>query len=553
MSSCIEKIGHAECGSSDALQVWEDDRGGHTAYCFACDTYVADPYGDRPADFKPPAKFKKSKEEIQAELEEIIQCPVVDLPDRKLKKESLEYFNITIGVSEVDGSTPVMHHYPYYKNGEIVAAKCRMIEGKKFWSVGDIKEADLFGWSQALGTGAKALYITEGEMDAVALYQALKKKSKGTAWAHYDPAVVSLINGAAAGKRDIAKFLPAILSNFKEVVLLFDDDEAGRAAVKDVMQLIPYAKTVKLPAKDPNECLIKGFEMALCNAVLFKKEKPKNTRLVWGNELIEKARVETEWGLSYPWAGLTKKTRGIRFGETVYLGAGVKMGKTTMVNTIMAHMITEHGLKVFCVQPEEENHLTFRHVVGKVAKRVFHDPDIDFDYKAYDGAAPTVGGDILFLYLYQDLEWATLRSDIMAAVEEGCRAVFIDPITNLTNGVSSGEANTVLQEFAQELARVAKDLNIIIFLFCHLKAPHQGPPHERGGKVFSSQFAGSRAMMRSCHLMLGLEGNKDPDLLVEERNMRRLLILEDRNLGASGYVSLYYDDKTGLYHEIPEV
>jgi hypothetical protein len=164
-----------------------------------------------------------------------------------------------------------------------------------------------------------------------------------------------------------------------------------------------------------------------------------------------------------------------------------------------------------------------------------------------------VGENLLCLNLYQDLDWQTLRGDIVQAVEEGCEVVFIDPITNLTNGIDSGQANTVLQEFAQELAYLAKDLNIIVFLFCHLKAPLHGSPHERGGKVFSSQFAGSRAMMRSCHVMLGLEGNKDPDLTVEERNMRRLIILEDRAYGSTGYVSLYYDEKTGLYHEMKEV
>lgn len=68
----------------------------------------------------------------------------------------------------------------------------------------------------------------------------------------------------------------------------------------------------------------------------------------------------------------------------------------------------------------------------------------------------------------------------------------------------------------------------------------------------SSQFAGSRAMMRSCHLMLGLEGDKDPDKEEAERNMRRLVILEDRAYGATGYIPLYYDMKTGLYHEMKE-
>lgn len=48
-------------------------------------------------------------------------------------------------------------------------------------------------------------------------------------------------------------------------------------------------------------------------------------------------------------------------------------------------------------------------------------------------------------------------------------------------------------------------------------------------KVQSHQFAGSRAMMRACHTMVGMEGNKDPDLTLEERNIRRLVLLKMRH------------------------
>lgn len=52
--------------------------------------------------------------------------------------------------------------------------------------------------------------------------------------------------------------------------------------------------------------------------------------------------------------------------------------------------------------------------------------------------------------------------------------------------------------------------------------------------------------------MLGLEGDKDPDKSKEERNMRRLVILEDREFGASGFIRLYWDKKSGLFNEIEE-
>ena len=75
------------------------------------------------------------------------------------------------------------------------------------------------------------------------------------------------------------------------------------------------------------------------------------------------------------------------------------------------------------------------------------------------------------------------------------------------------------------------------------------PSHDRGGKVYSNQFAGSRAMMRSCNYMIGMEGNKDPELQEAERNCRDLVVLEDREFGSSGIVPLYWDSRTGLFLE----
>ena len=54
--------------------------------------------------------------------------------------------------------------------------------------------------------------------------------------------------------------------------------------------------------------------------------------------------------------------------------------------------------------------------------------------------------------LYQHLGWETLRDDIVSAAHLGAKAFFIDPITNLTNGVNPAEANTMLQGIAQDFS-----------------------------------------------------------------------------------------------------
>jgi twinkle protein len=117
---------------------------------------------------------------------------------------------------------------------------------------------------------------------------------------------------------------------------------------------------------------------------------------------------------------------------------------------------------------------------------------------------------------------------------------------------------------------MALDMNFFAGLFCHLKAPDGSIssdqrskaystqhyiglgncPHERGGNVYSNQFAGSRAMMRSCNFMIGMEGNKDPELPVNIRNIRNLNLLEEREFGESGIFPIYWNAETSLFKEM---
>lgn len=544
----VERLPH-HCGARRSLNVFQNDDGTYSGWCFSCKTYVPNVYEDKPADYKPPVGFKKSPEEIEAELKAIQKFKSMAMPDRKLLKDSVEYFEVRVSVSEVDGETPTAHYYPYFKGEELAGYKVRVVEGKKFWSIGDVKNTDLFGWKQAIQSGSKRLYITEGEADAIALHQVLTSLQK-EGYRDVLPAVVSLPHGSASADRDVARCLKDIRAYFKEVVLVFDMDEPGKKATEDVMKILPEAIVAALPAKDAGACVIEGRAKALFNAVVFNAKKPKNTRLVMGDTLIEAAKKPPEMGVPWPWKRLSKVTRGIRLGETIYIGAAQKMGKSEIVNTLAAHFIRELGWKVLLAKPEESNVKTVKMVTGKLAGRVFHDPNIPFDEAAYNEASKEIRDKLYLLNLYQHVGWETLKADIREAATEGCKAIFIDPITNLTNGMNAADANTKLQEIAQELSAMALDLHIVIFIFCHLRNSDSGPPHERGGEVLSYQFAGSRAMARSCNLMLGLEGNRDPNLPEEQRNMRTLVLLEDREHGEAGRFPLYYDRATSLFNEV---
>lgn len=550
MGVCLARLPH-DCGTRQGLQVFEKEDGTVDGFCFNCKTYVRHPFGaEKMADDIPKRqRLAKTKEEIAAEIEEIKNYPVVSLRDRKLKEKYLDHYGIKIGLDEEDGKTPRFHYYPYTLDGELRGYKVRLIENKRMWTIGDQKEVDLFGWEQALATGAKRLIITEGELDAVALHAIIETYTQEK-YEDFKPAVCSLPHGAASAGADLARLMPKIKRHFKEVSLAFDNDDAGKKATEDACMRLPEATVINLPSKDANACILEGKGKAAFKSLTFNAAKAKNTRLVFGEDLHEAAREPARPGeLTWPWEGINALTRGIRYGETIYLGAGVKMGKSELLNALGAHFIKNHGIKVFMAKPEEANKKSYKLMAGKMVGRVFHDPEREFDFEAYDRAGEMMREKLCLVNLYQHLGWETLKQDIYAAAAWGAKAVFIDPITNLTNGMQPGDANVKLQEIAQELAAMALDLNIVVFIFCHLKAPESGPDHEHGAAVLSSQFAGSRAMMRSCNLMLGLQGDKSPDLPVEERNMRQLVLLEDREFGGVGKFNLYWDQNTQLFNE----
>jgi twinkle protein len=320
------KLPHT-CGSRDALQVFEQEDGSLDGFCFACRTSVPDPLGEGKTvkDIPAAQRLVKTDEEIQEEIEEIESCVAIDLPARRLRGASLDKFGIKVGMSYKDGVTPAYIYFPYTKKGDVVGYKVKMIDGKKFWSVGNIKDSDLFGWEQAKRSGAQRLIITEGELDAVAMDRIFELYEKDE-YKHTIPAIVSLPHGASSASKELAKNMSEIRRHFKQISFAFDDDEAGRKALDEACKLFPDATTITLPAKDANACLIEGLGKQAYQAAKWKADVQKNSRLVCLDDVWEAAKEPAKFGVSWPWKHITELTRGIRLGETIYIGAAQKMG-----------------------------------------------------------------------------------------------------------------------------------------------------------------------------------------------------------------------------------
>src|SRR5262249_8530500 len=145
-----------------------------------------------------------------------------DLANRKLKADTLKFWRYEVSQE---------HHCQianYYDDGELVAQKIRR-PGKDFSVNGNGRDMPLYG--QWLWSGGKHIVITEGEIDALSVPQAMENK-----WP-----VVSLPNGAQSAEKAIANAYE-YLDRFERIVLMFDQDKPGREAVEKVAPLLPMGK-----------------------------------------------------------------------------------------------------------------------------------------------------------------------------------------------------------------------------------------------------------------------------------------------------------------------
>ncbi len=535
--SFVEHITCQKCGSSDGNAVYKQETGSFDAYCFSCGGYDPEPYGTESVTSN---KIRTTYEGPIQTLEEIEKLPSYGDDSRSLIPFAMKYFGIRTELSTADGLTPVAHFYPFTKKGEVVGYKKRSMP-KTFTTIGDAKGGELFGQDKAARVSNKKLYITEGELDAVALFQSIMDYSKGTEWESRVPSVVSITHGSKAAVKDISANIDFVRT-FPEVVLCFDQDEQGREAVEEVAQLLQNVYVVTLSEKDANDMVLKGKTKELAKAALFGAKKHRPPSVVSVDDIWDRAVKPIEMGLSWPFPSLTKLTYGIRKKCIYGLGAGVGIGKTELFHEVQAHLLNSHKQTIGLFMFEEDCGRSLKALAEKIYNKPFTVPDGEFTQKELEDAIATLKGRV---YMYDSRlgkDWEEIKAAIrFMVVGEGIRYVFLDHLTALTAHLSSGEGNDHINHIMSDLSELVNALDCTVFFCSHLNPPQSGEPHERGGRVLESQFTGSRGGIKWSHYLLGLERNKDPLLPDEERNMSKLVLLKDRENGNVGEIGLYYN------------
>ena len=517
-----------ECNSSDAFTIYEDG-----AYCFSCQ------YSTKKVNIMNDLETVADNKD-QLTLTDISELNSFAITSRGISKQVVDHFGIKMAVNP-DGSGG-SHFYPYTANGKVtvVAYKERKLP-KNFIVHGNFNNIELFG--QSVASGGKTLVITEGELDACAIAQSFLDK--------YNKIFPVVSIPSASGCKVILEQREWI-RRFESVILFFDKDDAGQAAVQKVAKIIgaDKVKVAQLTEKDPCEQLLKHGSASLLQAY-WNAETWSPAGIVMGEkiwrEYIERKNTES---IPYPECleGLNEKLKGIRHGEITLFTSGTGSGKSTVVKEIVLNLLAKTTDKVGLISLEESVGDTAEKFISTyLQNNNLHEEGVSEERQRH-GFSSVFGTEKLVLLDHQgSVGDDSLIDKIEYMALMGCKYMVLDHITIAVSEGSEGlSGNEAIDKVMSDLLKIVKKHNIWLCLISHLrKAPGGGMSFEEGKLASIDDIKGSGSIKQISFDIVAFARNLVAENSIE-RNTIKFRVLKSRFTGLTGSAgSATYDNNTG--------
>lgn len=521
-SKFVMHINCEDCGSKDNAAIYDD---GHT-YCFGCQKHIQGSSDGKDSHTAGPVK------KINRDL---LEGDFASLSARNLSEATCRKFDYRIG--EYKGRPVQIANYRS-PMGEVVAQKIRDAD-KNFTILGDGKKMELFG--QWLWNGGRKLVVCEGEICAMSASQA-----QGNKWP-----TVSVPNGAQSAKKSLLNAWD-YLEKYDEIILMFDQDEAGQKAAIECAEALPIGKVkiAKLQYKDVNDALQDGAEKHIIDAI-FKADDWRPDGIVSTAELrSEITKTEEESLVTYPYNQLNDITKGIRPSTLVTICAGSGVGKSTLITEFAYHLHC-NDQKVGMLMLEEENRRTVRGLLGlHLHKNIVQEFDAASEEEVLSAHDELFQHhDIQLFNHFGSTSLDTIVNRIQYMVKAmGCTHIFLDHISILVSGLTGQvtDERRLIDSVMTTLRQMVQELGITLFLVSHLTRPG-GAGHEGGESIKLSQLRGSHSIAQLADFCIGLQVN--PENPTDDT--RTLVVLKNRFTGQVGYGgTLQYDRTTSRLIDI---
>ena len=149
------------------------------------------------------------------------------------------------------------HYYPVFsKEGTLTGFKVRKLP-KDFRVEGLLNnDSLLYGQLRHMNSNSKKVVICAGEVDAVSMHQVISEYYQSKGSEQEDIPVVSPCVGESGAWKQIKNHYEWF-NRFEQIIVCFDNDDAGKKAVNDLVKVLPKGKmfVMAIPDKDINDML----------------------------------------------------------------------------------------------------------------------------------------------------------------------------------------------------------------------------------------------------------------------------------------------------------
>jgi DnaB helicase-like protein len=516
------------CKGSDSASIWPEGNG----HCHSCGK-----------DFNTGQKqaVDVADKDAYEKIHKIRPLPDVyhEMPDRGISAATARKYGVT---AIQDAESKWAYVYPHFDDdNKHIANKLRLRNKKEFIWEGDVKRSKLFG-RQAFPAGGKIITITEGNDDAMAVYEMFGRRYPS----------VSVHSAGEAVRNCVDDF--EYLNSFETIVINFDKDEAkvnpqtgevhypGQEAAIAVANLFAIGKVRVLTlqdAKDANDYLLSKWAEKYTKewwaAPTYTPSGLKLGRDMW-DEISAEDNYET---ISYPWETANYMTYGLRLSEVLLLTADTGVGKTSVVAEIEYHVLKNSDKGIGFLHLEEPNKHTARSLMSIAANRPLHLPDVRADTSPEELRGwfdSTVNTDRVVIW---DHFGSNSIHEVLAKIRHmhalGCKYIFLDHLSILVSD-QSGDERKQLDEVSTKLKMICMELNIAVVAVIHIN---------RAGLI-----RGSAGPEQVANIVWQLYRDKeDPDPW--RRNVTKIVCKKNRFCGRTGPMTyLWYNENTGRLTEL---
>ena len=516
----MSELSHQPCPNCDSSDAFSYNTEKGVGFCYSCASSY--PKKGKKYDEETLERYPLASSITVATPKETFDSPIAvrEAPpafnnsryvaSRGITAETMEFF----GVRTLQQGDSVLQEYIYPSGGK----KIRTLP--KTFRAYQLKTDEFFGADKFTAGTSKYVTITEGELDALSVWQML-----GGTNSRYPNPVVSLPSATPSGK--LWKNNMDWLNSFEKIILSVDTDGPGNEIAQKINNLFPN-KVYRVDHsvyKDANEFLQAGkgneYKSAWFNAGRYTPDNILHSEadlLRLFDETPDHTYVPT--GIH----DFDAKAMGLMQGHFTVFKAPTGIGKTELMRYLESNFL-KRGVP-FATWHLEETKL--RSILGLVSydlgvnvtrKDLIEESGMTDEVRESIKRLANTGN--FYQYFLKDGQGA---DDLIAQIRlmkeaYGCKFVMFEPIQDVITVASDSNKEAELAELSVRLSKVAADLNVGIITIAHTNEE---------GEVKYCRMVGQRASV-----IVRLDRDKDAEDHMD-RNTTRLVIEKNRPTSEEG-------------------